>query len=576
MDAILEKRWIPREPDDRCVETLTHELGLSPLLARLLVNRGIDTSQAADEFLNPALSRLHDPFGLPDMRPAVARVKQAVEKKEQILVHGDYDVDGISSAALLIRVLRALDAHVIARVPHRRKEGYDIKPLTVDEAKAKGVSLIITGDCGVTACETASRALDLGIDLVVTDHHEPGAELPRAVAVVNPRRSDCTYPFKDLAGVGVAFKLAQALVRELGHSEERFMPKFLDLVALGTVSDVAPLLGENRTLVKFGMQELAATKKVGLRALMRMCSLEGKPLSTHSLGFVLAPRINAVGRMDDSAVALELFLTRDEGEAIEIVQLLEQHNSERQKEQLRIWTEVSRLLSERDLDGRNVIVLAGPGWNAGVVGIVASKVVENYSRPAVLISADEERGIGTGSARSIEAFDIGSALDECRDVLLRCGGHALAAGVSINLEQLEAFEEKLNRIATEQITPEDLIPRMEVDGDLSLDEVSMELLDDLKRMEPFGMGNPEPLFITRNAGLVDKRQVGSAQAHLKMRVGQNGARATDCIAFGKGDAYDTLQVGSGVDLCYNIRLNEFNGNQSVQLMVKDLNPVSND
>jgi len=576
MESIQETRWVARHSDDQQVETLRRELGLSPLLARLLVNRGMVTPEAADDFLNPSLSHLHDPFGLPDMALAVGRVKQAIEKKEKILVHGDYDVDGISSAALLIRALRALGAHVIARVPHRRKEGYDIKPLTVEEAEAKGVTLIVTGDCGVTACETASRALDLGIDLVVTDHHEPGAELPKAVAVVNPRRHDSTYPFADLAGVGVAFKLAQALVREMGYSEDRFMPKFLDLVALGTVGDVAPLLGENRTLVKYGMQELAGTKKVGLRALIKACSLDRMPLTTHSLGFVLAPRINAVGRMDDSAVALELFLTRDEEEATQIVQLLEQHNAERQREQLRIWTEVSRLLSERDLDGRNVIVLAGPGWNAGVVGIVASKVVERYSRPAVLISADEEGGIGVGSARSIETFDIGSALDECRDVLLRCGGHALAAGVSIKLDKLEAFEEKLNRIATERITPEDLIPRMEVDGDLTLDEVSMELLDELKRLEPYGMGNPEPVFVTRNAKLIDKRQVGSAQDHLKLRVGRDGARPTDCIAFRQGDAYDTLQVGSGVDLCYNIRLNEFNGTQIVQLTVKDLNPARND
>ncbi|MDO8586838.1 MAG: single-stranded-DNA-specific exonuclease RecJ [Armatimonadota bacterium] len=570
----MERKWTPREHNDDLQAELSREMGVSALLARLLVSRGIASVSEAAEFLNPSLDDMHDPYDMPDMERAVSRVRQAMERKEKILVHGDYDVDGISSTALLIRCLRALDANVVARVPHRRKEGYDIKPLTVKEAKADGVSLILTADCGVTACETASHALDLGVDLVVTDHHEPGPELPRAAAVVNPRRRDSTYPFKHLAGVGVAFKFAQALVRDLGYSETRFRTRFLDLVALGTVGDVVPLFGENRTLVKYGMQELAATRKVGLRALVSACGLEGRPLTTHSLGFILAPRINAVGRLDDSAIALQLFLTRDEAEAIDLVGILERHNTDRQREQMRIWSEVSRMLSERDLDGTNVIVLAAPGWNAGVVGIVASKVVEQYSRPAVLISADEEGGVGTGSARSIEAFNIGSALEQCRDVLLRCGGHALAAGVSLRLDKLEVFEEKLNGIAAGLITPEDLIPSFATDGDMALEDLSADLLNELKLLEPYGMGNPEPLFVTHNATVLDKRLVGDSRAHLKLRVRSPGSQPTECIAFGQGDSFDSVQVGSGVDLCYNIRLNQYNGAETVQLTVKDLVPAS--
>jgi single-stranded-DNA-specific exonuclease len=274
METLQDKRWVVQTPSVEHEEALSHALGISPLLARLLVNRGLHSPEEADQFLNPSLDHLHDPFGLPDMEKAVARVKLALERKEKILVHGDYDVDGISSAALLIRLLRALKGDIVPRVPHRRKEGYDIKPLTIQQAKDAGVTLVITADCGVTACETASRATDLGIDLVVTDHHEPGPELPKAIAVVNPKRHDSKYAYKDLAGVGVAFKFAQALVRELGHNETSFRTKFLDLVALGTVGDVVPLLGENRALVKCGMEELAGTKKVGLRALIKGCGLD--------------------------------------------------------------------------------------------------------------------------------------------------------------------------------------------------------------------------------------------------------------------------------------------------------------
>ena len=571
MSTTAVGNWVSVGCDEQAAKLLAGDLGVSIVLARLLVNRGLTSPAAADEFLNPSMDRLHDPFDLPDMALAAARVVKAIRGKEKILVHGDYDVDGISSAALLVRMLRALDADVIARVPHRKRDGYDIKPATIEEAKAKGVTLVITADCGVTACETASHAEGLGIDLVVTDHHEPGPHLPKAVAVVNPRRRGCHYPFKDLAGVGVAFKLAQAVVRELGLPEASFQRKFLDLVALGTVGDVCPLLGENRTLVKFGMEDLASTRKVGLRSLIRSCDLEGKPLTTYSLGFQLGPRINAVGRMDDSAIALQLFLTKDEAEAIDLVGVLQARNSERQAEQARVWSDVVKMLDGRDLDGTHVVVLAAAGWNAGVVGIVANKVVENYFRPAILISANEETGIGSGSARSIDTFDIGAALEQCRDLLLRCGGHAFAAGVSLKLDKLEAFEERLNSIAAQVIKPEDLIPHLEVEGELGVEDITESLLEDLARLEPFGVGNPEPLFMTRRAESVDCKTVGSDQAHLKLRVRGDATIPVDCIAFGFGPVCDSIPVGSSVDLCYNVRRNSYNGNESIQLMVKDLN-----
>jgi len=570
METALKKMWIDRECDEELAARLSGELGVSPLLARLLVARGVKSVEAGSQFLAPSLEGLHDPFDLPDMREAVLRARQAIERKEKILVHGDYDVDGITSAALLIRLLRALDADVIPRVPHRSKEGYDIKIATVDEAKAQGVSLVITGDCGVGACEVVGRATELGIDVIITDHHEPGKTLPDAVAVVNPRRRDSRYPFKDLAGVGVAFKFGQALAHDLGYAAKKFQRRFLDLVALGTVGDVAPLLDENRVLVRFGLEELATTRKVGLRSLIRSCGLEGKPLTTYALGFILAPRINAVGRMDDSAIALQLMLTRDESEANELVGVLHERNTERQAEQARIWEEVSRMLAGRDLDGTNVVALAAPGWNSGVVGIVASKVVETYNRPAILISANELDGVGVGSARSMDSFDIGRALEECRDLLLRCGGHALAAGLAIELDKLDLFRARMNEIASAWIAPEELLPKLLVDGHLGLGEVSMDLVEDLRRLEPYGTGNPEPLFVTRGATVLDKRLVGMERSHLKLSVCADGGRPAECIAFGLGDSYDAVQVGSRIDVCYNIRPNHYSGVETAQLTVKDL------
>ena len=574
MKSVQHKEWVCQDCDEQQTDAISRQLEISPLLARLLVNRGVSSVEDVFRFLNPSLDDLLDPYALPDMDKAVARVKQAIERKEKTLVHGDYDVDGVTSAALLIRTLRALGAHIIARVPHRKKDGYDIKAVTVEEAKAAGASLILTADCGVTACETVSHAFESGIDVVITDHHEPGTELPNAAAVVNPRRRDSVYPFKDLAGVGVAFKFAQALVGAMGYPQSKFQRKFLDLVALGTVGDVSPLLGENRTLVKFGLEDMAVTKKVGLRSLVHRAGMDGRPLSTHTLGYVLAPRINAVGRLDDSAIALQLLLTREEAEADDLSRILEQRNAERQAEQARIWADVSRMLAERELDGLNAIVLAAPDWNAGVVGIVANKIVERYGRPAALISANEAKGVGTGSARSIQSFDIGGALEDLDDLLLRHGGHALAAGFSLRLDQLPVFEERLNLIAGERIKPEELVPRHEVDAEIPLDEISMDLVNDLKRLEPHGMGNPEPLFVTRGATVLEARAVGAEKTHLKMRVCAEGCPPTECIAFGLGGYSESVEVGSSIDLCYNIRLNEYGGAETVQLAVKDFGPAS--
>lgn len=562
--------WVAPECDEALVQNLAKESGISEVLARLLINRGITTADEVRAFLSPSLDHLHDPMLLPDMEKGVERTALAIANNEKILIHGDYDVDGVTSTALLVRTLSRLGANVVYRVPHRKREGYDIKPWSADEAHAEGVTLIITADCGVTACETIERAETLGIDIVVTDHHEPGEHLPKAVAVINPMRHDSTYPFPHLAGVGVALKFAQALVRRLGHDDKKFITKFLDLAALGTVADVMPLIGENRAIVKYGLEQLAKTKKLGLQAMLERAAIAGKKLTSYHIGFILGPRINSVGRMDDAAIALKLLLTADEDEAGELVDVLEERNQERQTEQARVLKEALELLSQIDFETNRAIVLAAEGWNSGVVGIVASKVVDRYRRPTILLTINQEAGTASGSARSIDSFNMISAIDECRSLLEKAGGHALAAGVSLKAVNIKDFTEKLNDIATRIITDEDLIPKISVDGEISPDEVSWELLREINRLEPFGQGNPEPIFISRGLEVLNSKRVGSDGSHLKLRVKDTKGMPIDCIGFGFGDQEEAVQLGPGIDLCYNIRSNSYNGSDTIQLMIKDI------
>ncbi len=561
--------WILPKFDQAEVQNLAREARVSETVARILINRKITTAEAVAAFLSPSLDQLHDPMLLPDMEAGIERVARALEAGEKILVHGDYDVDGVTSAALLIRSLKRLGGNVLCRVPHRKRDGYDIKPYNADEAKAEGATLIITADCGVKACETIEHAQSLGIDMVVTDHHEQGDDLPRAIAVVNPMRHDSTYPFPHLAGVGVAMKFAQALVRRMGHDEAKFLEAFIDLAALGTIADVSPLVGENRVIVKYGLQALAKSKKVGIQAMIARNGLEGKPITTYHVGFVLAPRINAVGRMDDAAIALQLMLTYDREEADTLAEVLEQRNIERQAEQAKILQSVDAKMENKDLDFYKAIVLAASDWHSGVVGIVASKVVERYSRPAILLTVNEEDGTAHGSGRSIEAFNMIDALNQCKDLLRRSGGHALAAGLSLSTDNLTEFEEKLNKIATEIIKPEDMIPRITVEGELDPTEISWELLREINRLEPFGSGNPEPVFCSSGIEVIDTGRVGGEGAHLKMKVRVHSDRL-DCIGFGMGPRQPSVQLGRSIDLCYNIRSNSYNGYDNLQLMLRDI------
>ena len=573
--------WVVLECDEARAESLAHEAGLPPVIARLLLARGVTTAADVAAFLNPSLDHLHDPSLLPDLDVGVDRLIAAIQSGEKICVHGDYDVDGVTSTALLVRTLRALKANVGYHLPHRRRDGYGIKPAAVADAVRDGVKLILTCDCGITACETVHRANEAGIDVIVTDHHEPGPELPRATAVINPKREDAVYPFPELAGVGVAFKLAQGLVRKLGHNEEAFVTRFTDLAALGTVGDVVPLLGENRTLVKHGLEAIPLSKKIGLRTMIKSTGLEGKPLTAYYLAFVLGPRINAAGRMADATAALRLLLTTEDAEAWTLVREIERHNTDRRAEQERILGEAMEQAGPKAEAGARVLVLSKEGWNRGVIGIVASKICECFGRPAILVSRDEAAGVGGGSARSVPEFNLIEALRACADLLDTFGGHALAAGVTVQLAKLDEFEERINSLAFEAIPEEELVPRIEVEAEIGPAEITRELADAIASMEPFGMGNPEPLFVTRDMAVLQRQRVGDG-SHLKFQLqgahpeqGRGaGLPPVDCIGFGLGDLADSLHLGEHVDVCYSIRLNDYNGANSVQLVAKDIRPLS--
>ncbi len=565
-------RWIEPSRDPEAERLLARELEVHPLTARLLRNRGLTDPAAAADFLWPELSQLLDPFGLPDMDKAARRIKEALAAGETMFVYGDYDVDGVTSTAVYVRTLTALGAKLEYRVPHRKRDGYDLKTTSIDYAHAKGATLVITSDCGVQAREAVAYANSLGMTVIITDHHEPGDTLPDAYAIVNPHRHDSTYPFPNIAGVGVAFKVMQAVVRLIQPTHEgAFIQKFLDLVACGTVADVMPLLGENRVFAYYGLKQLAATRKVGLRALLDGAGINtDKPLSAEAVGFGIGPRINAVGRLDDAAIALEVMLTGDPEEARLLVEKMNAFNVERQQTQRRILEEAKRIVGNLDLDATRVLVIASPGWNAGVVGIVAGKLVEAFGRPAIVIGLNDEETWGKGSARSLPGFDMFRGIQHCKDLLESCGGHEMAAGLSLTQANLADFSAKINAHAHATMTEDDLIPKISHDGTIDPSALSLDLLEEWARFAPFGQANPEPRFASQSLLVCDAKRIGKDMSHLKMRVRAEAMDPTDCVAWGQGDWADRAGPGDTVEALYTPQINEWNGRRLLQLNIKDL------
>jgi len=550
----------PREPAAEVA--LAEGAGISRVTAALLRHRGIDTPAAAKAYLSPSADGLCDPAQLPDIDEAVRLVNWAIDHRQTVLVHGDYDVDGLTGTALLVRFLSKLGANVQYFIPHRVHDHYGLSVRALEEAVAEGASLAIAVDCGTRDLAAIARARELGLPVIVVDHHEPGDVLPEAAAVVNPKRPGAEYPNRELSAAGLALQLARAVGASRGLDDRYVQRAFLDLAAMGTIADVVPLVGENRVLAAVGLAHLGQTKKLGLQTLLNLCGVTGRPRAEH-VGFRLGPRINAAGRLADAHSALQLLLTADRDEANRTALYLDSVNRQRQQEQAAICDAARAAIDrEVDLSETAVIVLASEAWHVGVVGIAASQMVAAYGRPTVLLAA--ANGVARGSGRSIPGFHLARALDECSDLLLRYGGHAMAVGATVRVEHLDALRQRLNEVARTQIDPAALEPRLEIDAEVGLSEVTGELALELARMEPFGNGNPEPALATLGVRIVDSTVVGREAQHLKLWV-TDGGYTYECIGFGMAREASWVTRGDSVDLCFIPQINDFDGSRSLQL-----------
>jgi single-stranded-DNA-specific exonuclease len=556
-------------PDELAVATLAAELRLPIPICRLLCQRGYADVEPAKRYLRPRLDQLHDPSLLLDLDRAVERLVRAIRAHELIMVHGDYDVDGMCSTTLLLRAITSFGGRAIPFIPRRLEDGYDLSMAGVNAAIAAGAAVLVTCDCGTNALAPAAAAAAAGIDLIVSDHHLPGGPLPDCVAVLNPKRPGCEYPDKDLAAVGVAFKIALALAKALGESEEPVM-RMLDLVALATIADIAPLRGENRVMARYGLRRLAASPIPGLRALIRAAGIEGKPLTAGRVGFILAPRLNAVGRLGHALRGVELLMTEDEHEANCIARELEELNRRRQELDRGTLREASRMIDALDLDATYGIVLGGHGWHPGVIGIVASRLVEEVCRPVVMVALDGETGKGSG--RSISGFDLHGALTECADLLIRFGGHRAAAGVTVATERMPEFQARFNEVARARLTSDDLIPEVKVDLDISLSEATPDLEALLRHFEPFGAGNATPVLAASGVRLAGPPRV-LRNGHLKLRLAGDGVEL-DAIGWGMADIAARLSTSTPLDVAFRLERDEWNGESRLQARLADVRESS--
>ncbi|MGA2508397.1 MAG: single-stranded-DNA-specific exonuclease RecJ [Chitinispirillaceae bacterium] len=570
--ACVQERISVRAVDDATVNRLSKEIGIPHAGARILVGRNITDAEACRSFFSPSLASLYDPFLMSDMEKAVARITAAISKKEKIVVYGDYDVDGITGTAMLMRVLKALGASCDYYLPHRLTEGYGVSETGVRQIAGSGAGLMITVDCGITAIDEIALAQKLGIEVIVTDHHEPKEVLPHAAALLNPKLPGNGYPDKNLAGVGVVLKLCQALGKMTGRSDELWEP-YLDLAALGTAADVVPLIGENRIITRFGFERLGRTKNVGLAALIKLQGVNGNFMSTRQVVFQLAPCINAAGRLGDPRRAVELLLTDDKDTALACAKELRAANFERRAIDNAVWEEAQAwVLQHCDPEKDFVIVTGSSSWHAGVIGIVASKLVEKFHRPAVLFALGND-GAARGSGRSIPCFHLLDALRECAEGLLETfGGHAAAAGMNIKCASIDAFRSRFNEVARMRLQAQDLVPTIYADAELPLSALTPQLFSLIKAMEPFGPGNLQPVLFCRDLhSRYAPRIVGNN--HLKMTVSADGPAngvVFDAIGFNLGDRLSELRGAVSMSLAFSLDENEWNGKKSLQMKVRGI------
>lgn len=565
------KRWNIRESDIKEQKKISDTLGISPVLAQLLINRGIKTVDKARTFLTGDISELYNPFLMEGMHEAVARIKRAIQNKEKVFIHGDYDVDGITSISVLMFTLRSLGVEPVYYIPDRLTEGYGLGENGVKEAIDRGVDLVITVDCGISSYEEVKALNAHNIDVIITDHHALPKILPPAYSIINPLRKDCVYPDKNLSGVSIAFKLCEALCSIFNTNEAW---RHLDLVSLGTISDVVPLVGENRILVKEGLKLLKnGSSNKGIKALIEASGLrKNRALGSFEIGFILGPRINATGRLGSAETAVELLLTDDSRKAEVLAKRLNDANRERQKiESFTLKEAMNKIEKDINFKDHKVIILHGENWHTGVIGIVASRISDRFYRPCILISTKD--GLGKGSGRSVENFHLFDALMNCGEVVKEYGGHKYACGLTILEKNLAQFKETINEIANSVLTAEDLIPHVDIDMDLSLNSLDYDVVEEMTKLEPFGECNPQPVFCSKNLRLASPLRILKGE-HVKFQV-TDGRKNFEAIGFGfakNSDAEIILKKYPSFDLLYSVSINTWQGFDNIQLKIEDIRP----
>ena len=562
---IYNKKWTLKHKGKVKETDLSKKINISPEISQILNNRGINDEKNAEIFMNPSLEYLRNPFLMKDMKKATDRIKKAVENKERIYIYGDYDVDGVSSTSILYIYFKSIDFPVKYYIPNRLEEGYGINEEAINKINNDGCDLIITVDCGITSVKEVELANKLGIDVIITDHHECQSDIPDAYAIVNPKQDECNYPFDMLCGCGVAFKMIQALTDEEEFKTSMF--DYLEIVTLATICDIVPLIDENRIIVKNGLKLMKKGKNLGLRELIKVCGIETSKIGSSHIGYSVGPRINASGRLGYSYLGVQLFTTDFEDEAKDIANILEAKNIERQMIESKMYKEAEDIIaSNENYKDDKVLVVAKEGWQHGIIGIVASKLTEKYYKPTILLTIED--GEATGSARSIKGFSIFDALVSCKDLMNKFGGHEQAAGLALNAENIEDLRERVNEIADYNLSKEDLIENIKVEYELEEESATLDLVDNLHKLEPFGLSNPSPRFIMRDLLLTNIYKMGKNKQHLKL-ICEN-KKSYECVGFNMAYLADYFQEGDKIDVLFQVDENNFNNERKMQFLLKDI------
>ncbi|MBR3281402.1 MAG: single-stranded-DNA-specific exonuclease RecJ [Clostridia bacterium] len=557
----MNKKWEGYKINEEEVSQIAKNHNISELMAKVIMNRNIP-EEKIESFLHPKLSDLYDPFLFNDMDKAVDRILKAIDKKEKITIYGDYDVDGITSATILVKYFTSLNANVDAYLPNRLSEGYGLNEASLDSIRESGTNLLVTVDCGISGYEEVEYAKKLGMDVIITDHHECHERIPDCIAVIDAKRPDSSYPFNGLAGCGVSFKLAQAISKKLKLPDESFL-NYLDIVALGTIADIVPLVEENRIIVKYGLEKMKKTENPGLKALINSSAL--KTIDSSAISFGLAPRINACGRMGQAELALKMLLTDNIKEAVDIATKLQEMNRNRQEIERGIINEAIEQIESEKLNNNKIIVVGKENWHHGVIGIVSSKITESYYKPSILICFEGEEGKGSG--RSVDGFDLHAALTACSDYLQKFGGHEMAIGLTLDKSKFEDFRKAICDYAKDKL-PDESVPTIRYDAEITCKDVSKETINELKLLEPYGEGNPAPLFAYKNIK-VDSIRTLSNDKHLKLNV-KDEHRIFSAIAFNMGEKKNSIRMGDKADILCAIEINSYNGIEMIQLNIKDI------